>query len=533
MTELKTEILIVGGGVGGCACALAACSSGLDVILTEESDWIGGQFTSQATPPDEHGWIESFGCTRSYRRFREQVRDYYRTTYPLNDESKADPFLNPGDGWVSPLCAEPKVFLAVLSELLDEFTKSGNLRILTETVAISAERNGDRVQQVALIDKKSGEESVVKAAYFVDATELGDLLPLTNTAFVVGSESRKETGEPSAKETANPENVQAFSMCFAMSYHDGEDHTIEKPASYEFWRSFVPRLSPEWSGRLLSLTGLSPRTLEPVHYNFQPNNEPNKAFSGLWTYRRILHKERFAAGSFDSDITLVNYPQIDYLLGSLCGSDETTRRKHIEAAKQQSLCFLHYLQTELGFKGLKLRPDVVGTADGLAKMPYIRESRRIKAEFTILEQHVSAKERPRKKFGERFNDSVGIGFYRIDLHPTVCGDNYVDVESLPFQIPLGAVIPEKTENLLAACKNIGTTHITNGCYRLHPIEWNIGEAVGYLAAFCLKKNTEPKKVRNDEKLLREFQDLLIQNGFELEWPNDLNLDEGDPHRHAM
>ena len=166
-------------------------------------------------------------------------------------------------------------------------------------------------------------------------------------------------------------------------------------------------------------------------------------------------------------------------------------------------------------------------------MPYIRESRRIKAEFTILEQHVSAKERPGQKFGERFNDSIGVGFYRIDLHPTVGGDNYVDVESLPFQIPLGAVIPEKTENLLAACKNIGTTHITNGCYRLHPIEWNIGEAVGYLAAFCLKKNTEPKKVRNDEKLLREFQELLIQNGFELEWPNDLNLDEGDPHRHAM
>jgi len=43
-------------------------------------------------------------------------------------------------------------------------------------------------------------------------------------------------------------------------------------------------------------------------------------------------------------------------------------------------------------------------------------------------------------------------------------------------------------NLLPACKNLGVTHITNGCYRLHPVEWNIGEAVGALAAFCVRKN---------------------------------------------
>ena len=38
-------------------------------------------------------------------------------------------------------------------------------------------------------------------------------------------------------------------------------------------------------------------------------------------------------------------------------------------------------------------------------------------------------------------------------------DNYIDISSLPFQIPLGALIPERVENLLPACKNIGTTHI--------------------------------------------------------------------------
>lgn len=552
MKELQTQILIIGGGVGGCACALSACEAGLKVILTEESDWIGGQFTSQATPPDEHGWIESFGCTKTYRRFREEVRNYYRKIFPLTKEQIENPILNPGNGWVSPLCAEPKVFLAVLEGWLTKHTGKGNLKILRETVSISAETNGDKVQNVTLLDKKTGEEISVKAKYFVDATELGELLPLTKTEFVTGSESSRETGEPSAKEIANPENVQAFSMCFAMSHHEGEDWTIEKPQNYEFWREFVPDLSPKWSGKLLSLTGLSPRTLEPVHYNFQPNNEPNKAFAGLWTYRRILHKENFVDGAYNSDITLVNYPQIDYLLsdlaetrplGSVSLADNTLPKGRVSAlkskteiiaeAKQQSLSFLYFLQTELGFKGLKLRIDVVGTEDGLAKMPYIRESRRIKAEFTILEQHVSAKCRPNQNLAEQFHDSVGVGYYRIDLHPTVGGDNYVDVESLPFQIPLGALIPERIENLLAACKNIGTTHITNGCYRLHPIEWNIGEAVGNLLAFCFSKKLEPKQVRNDEKLLREFQNFLVKKGFELEWRKDLNLADGDPHRHAM
>ncbi len=193
---------------------------------------------------------------------------------------------------------------------------------------------------------------------------------------------------------------------------------------------------------------------------------------------------------------------------------------------------LYYLQAEKGFSGLKIRLDVVGTLDGLAKMPYVRESRRIKAEFTITEQHVSKACRPHETYAEKFADSVGIGFYRIDLHPTFGGDNYVDVEALPFQIPLGALIPKRVENLLAACKNIGTTHITNGCYRLHPIEWNIGEAAGNLVNYCLRNDLSPKEVRNNPQFLRDFQRELIEKGFELEWRENLNLEDGDPHRFA-
>jgi hypothetical protein len=166
----------------------------------------------------------------------------------------------------------------------------------------------------------------------------------------------------------------------------------------------------------------------------------------------------------------------------------------------------------------------MGTEDGLAKYPYVRESRRIKALFTVLEEHVGKEQRAMvsgltgdELKAATFHDSIGIGYYHIDLHPSSKGDNYIDFPSLPFQIPLGALIPQRMENLIPANKNIGTTHITNGCYRLHPVEWSIGEAVGMLVPFALSKNVSPKTVREDSALLKEFQEMLRSQGVETEW----------------
>jgi hypothetical protein len=166
----------------------------------------------------------------------------------------------------------------------------------------------------------------------------------------------------------------------------------------------------------------------------------------------------------------------------------------------------------------------MGTPDGMAKYPYIRESRRIKALFTVLEEHVGAENRKlvaSEEAGKKsvfFYDSVGIGYYHIDLHPSNRGNNYIDFGSLPFQIPLGALLPQRVENLLPANKNIGTTHITNGCYRLHPVEWSIGEAAGCLAAFAGKKQLPPRAVRENRELLKEFQDYIRKQGIETSWP---------------
>jgi hypothetical protein len=261
--------------------------------------------------------------------------------------------------------------------------------------------------------------------------------------------------------------------------------------------------------------------------DFNPTGPTEKGKLNLWTYRRIADAKNFTDPAL-GDVCLVNWPQNDYWLGNLIGA---AAPDHLARGKDLSLSLLYWMQTEAprsdgktGWKGLKLRPDLVGTDDGLAMAPYVRESRRILAEFTVAEQHVGTDARIKltgKKKGEvtaeTFPDSVGIGSYRIDLHPSSGGDNYIDVSSLPFQIPLGALIPKRVENLLPACKNLGTTHITNGCYRLHPVEWTIGEAAGMLVAFCLGKKEPPRKVRNTEPLRQDFQKLLTQAGFELAW----------------
>ena len=174
-----------------------------------------------------------------------------------------------------------------------------------------------------------------------------------------------------------------------------------------------------------------------------------------------------------------------------------------------------------------MRPDVAGTDYGLAMRAYIREAHRIVAETRIIEEHVGVEARAAAGLpdhAEHYDDSVGLGSYRIDLHPSTGAAGtprtYVDVSSYPFEIPLGSLIPQRVDNLLAGGKNIGTTHITNGCYRLHPVEWNIGEAAGAAAAFALDRGVDPRGIRAGRKLLDEFQRLLVSElGISLAWPD--------------
>ncbi len=529
--SLQADLVIAGGGLGGIATALAALRNGLSVIMTEETDWIGGQLTAQGVPPDEHPWIETHGAPASYRAFREAIRSHYKTFYPLTDAAKARPNLNPGDGAVSRLCHEPKAAVHVLESMLAPYLSNGKLTLLTQCKISSAEVDGNRVQSLQAKHVLSTKRQTLKAKHFVDATELGDLLPITGTAYVTGTESKSETGEWHAPEKADPGNNQSFTICFAIDYVPGEKHTIPEPRDYAFWRNHIPPLAPAWSGKLLDLNYSSPSTLQPKALGFHPEGIATGDKLNLWNYRRIINRNNFPAGLYKGDITIVNWPQNDYMLGNIVDTGEKEFNKHVEKAKQLSLSLLYWLQTEAprpdggkGGPGIRLRKDVMGTEDGLAKYPYVRESRRISAVFTITEAHVgkeqsAANPAPKCNGGAvAFEDSVGVGYYHIDLHPSSNGNNYIDFPSVPFQIPLGALLPVKMENILPACKNIGTTHITNGCYRLHPVEWSIGEAVGCLVAYAQQKGLTPREIRENKTQLLAFQSFIRSQGIETDWP---------------
>lgn len=121
-----------------------------------------------------------------------------------------------------------------------------------------------------------------------------------------------------------------------------------------------------------------------------------------------------------------------------------------------------------------------------------------------------------------FDDTVGVGWYPIDLHRCVANSEIALFEpTRPFQIPLGSLLPLRPDNLLAAGKALGTTHLTNGAYRLHPVEWAVGEAAGTLAAYCLKAEVKPLETLQVRLHLLRFQLTLLQNGIPLAWTVDV------------
>lgn len=530
--QLDTSVLVVGGGLGGIAAALAALRLGQHVVLTEESPWLGGQLTAQGVPPDENAWIETFGGTSSYRTLRNEIRDHYRRFFPLGESAKAAAALNPGDGRVSPLCHEPRAALAAIDGMLAPYLSSGRLTVLTETHPHRVAVDGDRISGVEFDSVRHGRVHI-GARYVLDATDLGDIIDASGAEWVCGAESQDETGELHALPgPAQPLDQQAITWCFAMDHRQGEDWTIDRPADYEFWRGYTPDF---WPGPLLSWTDVRPDSLEPRTHPLVVDEASFTGGRGIdrWTFRRILSTRTFAPGFLSSDITLVNWPQNDYWLGPLVGVAPAERQRHLDAAKQLSRSLLYWMQTEAprhdggtGYPELRPRGDLMGTGDGFALRPYIRESRRIAGEFTVVEEHVGvqARQAAGKPAGsEVFADTVGIGCYRIDLHPSTGAGRprtYVDIACHPFQIPLGALIPVRMDNLIPAARNIATTHITNGCYRLHPVEWNVGEAAGALAAYCLGTGLPPRGIRGKPDHRDEFQRLLAQRlGVELHWPD--------------
>jgi len=493
------EILIAGAGMGGIGAALRAAERGHAVCLTEEATWIGGQATAGGVSAlDENKFIEMTGGPRLYNEFRRRIRDFYKRTYsPL---TPTDNF-NPGGCYVSSLCFEPKIGVQVLEAMLRPHR---NIRLFRRTRVLDLVRNGNVVTAALLwnIDKKQAVKIIPK--FVLDATEMGDLLPLAKTPYTVGSEPKSITNEPHAAEAANPACVQSFTYPFIIEHRPGETHTIAKPTDFEKIRDhqpfgFVMNYAVEngWRGRFeYTMFGDDP----PI-----PNNMSPRSF---FNWRRVFNGAAYPGKR--TDMALMNWPRQDYHDETVLDRTPEDTARVLQNAKKVSLAFLYWLQNDQKTPGLKLRLDQMGTVDGLAQLPYIRESRRMQAQGMVREQDIVFESSPRAR-AVNFPDSVGTGFYMVDIHPCGANEKGAMMMPKPFQIPMAALRPKDLTNFLPASKNLGVTHLTNGAYRLHPIEWNIGEAAATMASVQLKGTVSTESVQTE----------LAKAGIQLFWFDDV------------
>jgi hypothetical protein len=131
---------------------------------------------------------------------------------------------------------------------------------------------------------------------------------------------------------------------------------------------------------------------------------------------------------------------------------------------------------------LYLDRGATGTATGLAKMPYLRDTRRsVGLDGFRLAYTSISNPSPSARFGVRFADSVAIGSYAHDTHSistAVCHvPHYLSAPpAKPYYIPMRALTNDGAENLLVCGKTMATTFSTNSATRLHPEEWSSGVA---------------------------------------------------------
>jgi len=511
IAETRCDLAIIGGELGGVSAALEAARAGLHVCITEPTHWLGGQLTAQGVAAfDDNQWTESSGSSRSFLALREAIRQHYAPLLRPGFRNGRDP-LNPGRCWVSYECTETTVAESALVALLQPLVDSGKLEVLLRTAPVKVEREGRKIRSFIIYRFETKSFQRISAPIFLDATAQGELLPLSGAEYVTGAEARSQTGEPDAPLVADPAAAQSFTYPFVL----------------ERRQTPLPADDPQPAGYADNLrhfsfdsTDADAVTLRYGMFEAKPGTP-----GSFWSYRRLVDASIFAPGSFASDLAMINWDSNDLCDERMLSDDPADEARAMQHGKQLALGFAWWLRhaapadtpgTPNGYPEVAILPQALGSQDGLAQFPYIREARRMKALETIREQDL-ATSGPRAR---AMADTVGIGQYPIDIHPCK-GPAPKLPAAKPHQIPLGAMLSASVENLLAASKSLGTTHITNGAYRVHPTEWAIGAAAGQAATLALRQNLAPAELLHQPAQLLQLQRNLINSGQPIYWFNDL------------
>jgi hypothetical protein len=518
--HIDTDIAVIGASLGGVLAAWQAASAGSAVVLTAEFDWIGGQLTSQGVPPDEHRLIEHGGASRSYLAMRAALRRHYLDQPGFVDNSIMTELCNPGDGWVSRLCVEPAVAASYLEGLLAPLVAQGMLRIVRGVRLAGAscapdDGAGKRIAAVTLRGA-DGALTTIAARWFLDATDTGALIAAAGLPSRLGKEARAEFGEADAPEEADRMDQQPVTMVMALRRDDaGAATTADAPPHYDFWRRHVlPHYGYLQLGLDIPGAGRGERVRLPLFGSGQVLD--------LWRYRRVVSAANWRHRR--AEVSLVNWAQNDYGLHPLL-EGEMAEDDVVAAAAALSLCVLHWLRTDApwpdgsgaGYPGLQLAPESLGTASGLAQQVYVRESRRIVGLDCLSQADIAVGPGLPASQAAAREDSVGVAWYNMDIHPTVVSGHGVNAHVRPFTLPLGSFIARDCVNLIPACKNISVTHLVNACTRVHPAEWLIGEVAGLLAVFAERRGVALADIHADAALRRAFQHSLDDAGIVRQW----------------
>jgi hypothetical protein len=494
------DVAIIGGGMGGVSAALETAGAGHTVCMTEPTLWIGGQMTSEGVSAmDDNKWIETTGATATYKDLSRRIRQRYAS-------------VNPGNCWVSHLCFEPSVGEDVLQGMIQPLIARGAIHLWLHTVPVRVSRQGRQIQSVSAYDLGRGQWLRLEASYFVDASELGDLIGTSGLPFRQGAEARSDTGERDAPEKADPADIQSFTYPFIL-LRGSQMAQITAPAGYDSLKNKYGLVVDYGHGKFLT-------------YGVFARNPGTPG--SFWDYRRSVDASQFPQ-KFAGDLSMINWSSNDYCDSRLLSTDPRAQAQALQQAKLLSLGFAWWLQHDAprddhagsGYPELTLQRAAMGSGDALSQQPYIRESRRMLALHTIVEESVAVDFQKGARAAE-YPDTVGMGQYSIDIHS--CARQDFISAAKPYEIPLGALIARDADNLLAASKDIGTTHISNGAYRLHPTEWSIGEAVGAAVVWSLEHKISPAAIDRSSADLIGLQRRLLQQGHPIFWFDDIGAD---------
>ena len=451
---METDVLVIGGGVGGTAAAIQSARVGVKTILAEPTTMLGGMLTAAGVScTDGNDQLPS----GMWEEFRQALYKHYGRN-KLNS------------GWVSNTNFEPHVGDSIFKAWA---AKEKNLKVYFGYELETIQKKENKVTGATLHNKDNTELLKIKATVVIDGTELGDVFAKADAAYDLGMDDPAISAEKEARQKNNI--IQDLTWAAILKdYGPGTDKTIEQPANYDPTKYYccntdAPCNDKPWNGDKLKM----------LNYGKLPRS-PGATF----------------------DKYMLNWPAHgnDTYLNVVEESQES-RVNSYESAKDYTLGFIYFMQTELGMKNMGLADDELN--EGLALIPYNREGRRVKGMVRMNINHIK-----NPYDYTLYRTGISVGDYPVDHHHAQYPGKVPEIEfpHIPsYNIPLGALIPEKIDGLVVCEKGISVTNIVNGTTRLQPVVLLTGQAAGVLAAMSVKEKKKPRDVA-----VRSVQEELLK-----------------------